>query len=113
MGSWSSWHYLTPGRYHKFPGEKKRDSQQSSEEQNPREAGAMEDTGFSAPLMCFDSLSPHMVIVDGIIRKKKKHTLARSSHSCERRADSEDAEQSTYGFPALSGHLGHGQWRAV
>lgn len=68
----------------------------------------MEDTGFSAPLMCFDSLGPHMVIVDGIIRKKKKHTLARSSHSCERRA-----EPPTYGFPALSGHLGHGQWRAV
>lgn len=43
-----------------------------------------------------------MAIVDGIIRKKKKHTRAHSAYSCVPRA--------SYVFP---GHLGHGQRRAV
>lgn len=49
----------------------------------PGGLGAVAGAGFSAPLMCFDSLDPHMATVDEIIRKKKKHMLA---HSRERRA---------------------------
>lgn len=49
----------------------------------------MAGTGYSGSLMYFDSLEPCMALVDGIMRKKKKHGQFHSSHRHAERDGSE------------------------
>lgn len=94
-GSWSSWHCLTPGRYHRAPGKEgglrwwDRRTLNRTQRNRTRWTGAMAGTGYSGSLMYFDSFEPYMAIVDGTMRKKKKHGQLHSSHRHVERDESE------------------------